>query len=314
MRRRLGERPSELTGLLERALSLAANEKDRGHILHELRSLQESEGAYPEAEASFREALTLEERVFGKDHPEYGVSLHALAVVLERQGQNREAEALLRQALEVKEKVLGMGHPSLCPTLVNLAVVLADRGKAEEGEPLIQRTLQISLEILGAEHPTTAQILNMLAQMQARLGRPQAPSTARQAIQALQATLGANHPITQQVTPTLERIASGSPASPQNQIQSLAGQARDGAIAALNGKIDREELSARIEAVAEKAAEGEEAGSPWDQLAAYLRAVVALLRGEPRVEVPAAFAEHFSAIERVAKDGGDEPAPVGGGI
>jgi hypothetical protein len=56
--------------------------------------------------------------------------------------------------------------------------------------------------------------------------------------------------------------------------------------------------------VAEKAAEGKEAGSAWDQLAAYLRAVVALLRGEPRVEVPAAFAEHYAAIEGVAKGGG----------
>jgi hypothetical protein len=94
-----------------------------------------------------------------------------------------------------------------------------------------------------------------------------------------------------------ELEAAARAAASREQIQSLADQARDGAIAALRGDTERDPLVARIEEVAAQAAEGEEPGSPWDELASYLRAVVALLRGEPLTPVPAAYAAHFAAIQ-----------------
>jgi hypothetical protein len=90
-------------------------------------------------------------------------------------------------------------------------------------------------------------------------------------------------------------------AGQRQQIESLADQARDGAIAALRGQTEREPLLARIQEVAAQAAEGEEPGSPWDELAAYLRAVVALLAGEPVPPVPAAYAAHIAAIRDVTR-------------
>ena len=92
-------------------------------------------------------------------------------------------------------------------------------------------------------------------------------------------------------------LAAAQAAARRQQIDDLAGQARDGAIAALRGQTDPAALIAKIENVTAQAAEGEQPGSPWYELAAYLRAVVALLRGEPLPPVPEPYAAHVAAIQ-----------------
>jgi tetratricopeptide (TPR) repeat protein len=237
------------------------------------------------------------EKSLGVWHPDYGVLLHSLAGVLSSQGKYGEAESLFRQSLEVDEKSLGVWHPSLYPTLTNLASVLAEQSRAEEGEPVLQRALKIAVRAHGPSHPDVAQVLNMLAQLQAVLGRSEAPETARLALATVMATLGVEHPITQQVAPILQGIASGGGTDANSEIASFASQIRNGAIAALRGEIGRDALIGAIEETVAQVPEGEEDGSALADLALYLRAILALLRGEPVPKVPSAYSEHMAAIE-----------------
>jgi len=92
-------------------------------------------------------------------------------------------------------------------------------------------------------------------------------------------------------------LAAAQAAGQRQQIDDLAGQARDGALAALRGQTDRQALIAKIDQVAAQAAEDEQPGSPWYELAAYLRAVLALLRGERLPPVPEQYAAHIAAIQ-----------------
>ncbi len=92
--------------------------------------------------------------------------------------------------------------------------------------------------------------------------------------------------------------AAAQAAARRQTIDALADQARDAAVAALRGEIERAPLIANIERVAAQAAEGESPGSPWDEVAHYLYAVVALLREQPPLPVPARYAEHFAAIQQ----------------
>ena len=93
-----------------------------------------------------------------------------------------------------------------------------------------------------------------------------------------------------------ELVQRLSQMSTEEQTELLAAQARDGAIAARRGEIAQDELIARLEEVAAQAAAGGEPGSPWAELAEYLRAVVALLRGEDVPPVPAAYAAYIAEI------------------
>lgn len=99
-----------------------------------------------------------------------------------------------------------------------------------------------------------------------------------------------------------ERARLEATADVVSQIRTLADQARDAAIAALHGEVDRNALIAQLGEAAERAAADEPADSSWAQLALYLHAVVAVLLGEPALPVPAAFAEHLAAVEAARSD------------
>ncbi len=227
MRRRLGERSEDLAQMLVRAARLASSDETKGYVLAEHGSLALDRGEYEEAESLHRQALALKEKALGGTHPDYGTSLHELANVLSRQGKYGEAEDLFRQALAILEKALGVANPSLYQTLSNLAVVLGEQGKGQEGEPFLRRALSIALEARGPAHPEVAQLFTVLAQLQARLGQLEAPETARQALAALHATLGSDHPITQRAAPTLERIAQGGLTDPISRAASEARAAAE---------------------------------------------------------------------------------------
>lgn len=148
-----------------------------------------------DSEALFREALSTMEQTVGRTHPKFAELLPALALLLSDRGDFDEAERLFRESIAIIEKVSGE-NLSLCPILTNLAVTLSRAGKVGDAEPLLQRALSLARNTQDVGGPYEAQILNILAQVQAKLGRREASSTAWQALEALQSSLGPSHPMT----------------------------------------------------------------------------------------------------------------------
>lgn len=66
-----------------------------------------------------REALELNEKVLGREHP--------FTLTHYSQGKYEEAEQMHREALELREKVLGREHPDTLISRTNLALVLKAR-------------------------------------------------------------------------------------------------------------------------------------------------------------------------------------------
>ncbi|QRK11435.1 tetratricopeptide repeat protein [Archangium violaceum] len=189
--------------------TLGPQHPDYGASLHTLALSLQHQDRNSEAEILLRQSITIKEQTLGPQHPDYGISLSALAGVLASQGRHAEAENLLRQTLALKEQTLGPRHPQLCPTLARLGFCLAAQGHPGEGEPLLRRALDIARETWGMHHPETAQILNLLARLQSALKKPEAITTARQAMDSLLGALGAEHPITQAALPGLRLILAG---------------------------------------------------------------------------------------------------------
>ena len=207
----LGKTTDVAATQIARAVDLAKSEQTKSAALHEYGSLKERQGKYGEAETLLRRSLAIDEKALGVEHPDYGASLHALAGVLESQGKYGEAETLLRRSLALKEKALGVEHPSLYPTLSNLAAVLAQQSRTVDGLPLLHRAHSIATKVHGKLHPDVGQILTLLAQVQAVLQLPEAPQTAKEALDILTQCLGSAHPATQHAQRFYEHLTAASP-------------------------------------------------------------------------------------------------------
>ncbi len=152
-------------------------------------------GQYTNAEAMFRQALTLRKQLFGAEHPEVARSLNKVAAVLRDEGRVTEAEALHRQTLAMRKKLLGPENLDVAGTLNNLAIVLWDQGKFTEAEAMFREALAIQRKRLGKEHPEVAGTLNNLAAILREDGKPQeAEPLNREALAMLRNLLGPDHP------------------------------------------------------------------------------------------------------------------------
>src|SRR5262249_19053629 len=65
---------------------------------------------YREAEAKFRQVLTIYRKVLGEQHPDTATSYNNVAACLHAQGQYAQALPLFRKALAIRQKVLGEQH------------------------------------------------------------------------------------------------------------------------------------------------------------------------------------------------------------
>ena len=174
--------------------------------LNNLASVLRDMGRLDEAEALFGQALEIDNRVLGPDHPSVSNRLNNLASVLRDRGRLEEAEALFRQALEIDNRVLGPDHPSVSNRLNNLASVLRDTGRFDEAEALFRQALEIDNRVLGPDHPSVSNRLNNLASVLRDTGRfDEAEALFRQAFEIDNRVLGPDHP---SVSNRLNNLAS----------------------------------------------------------------------------------------------------------
>ena len=120
-------------------------------------------GKRVEAEALFRRALAIREKVLGPEHPDTAQTLSYLGNFYLGEGRPDEAEPLYRKALEILTRVRGSEHPYTAENLNNLAGVLDERGQLQEAKALAWRSFKIRKKVLGPETTATAQSLTSLA-------------------------------------------------------------------------------------------------------------------------------------------------------
>ena len=121
------------------------------------------QGKYAEAEALYKRAVVIREKVLGKDHSDVADYLNNLGVILNDQGKYAEAEGLYNRALAIHEKARNTTQPVVARILHNLAGLYTHQGKYSEAEALYKRALEIKEKALGADHPSVAMTLNNLA-------------------------------------------------------------------------------------------------------------------------------------------------------
>ncbi|MSU34359.1 MAG: tetratricopeptide repeat protein [Pedosphaera sp.] len=105
----LGRDTALLRELVDKAATRVEKElkhqpRAEAHLLSTIGVVYRDLGEHSQAERMFREALAIETRLHGPEHPHVARAQNLVAELLTEQGKLKEAEALLRQALALQKK------------------------------------------------------------------------------------------------------------------------------------------------------------------------------------------------------------------
>jgi CHAT domain-containing protein/tetratricopeptide (TPR) repeat protein len=154
-------------------------------------------GRYREALAKLAEALSINRKVLGEEHPHTTAAYNNVASCLDHQGQHGKALPLYEKALAIRRKVLGEEHPSTAANYNVLACCLHAQGQYGKALPLFEKALAIHRKVLGEEHPSTAASYhNVACCLDSQGQHAKALPLCEKALGILRKVLGEEHPST----------------------------------------------------------------------------------------------------------------------
>ena len=89
------------------------------------------------------DALAIDEKVLGPEHPSTATALSNLGLLYLRQGLYEKAEPLYLRALAISEQALGSENEESGSILNNIGMLYIQQGLYEKAEPLFFRALDI---------------------------------------------------------------------------------------------------------------------------------------------------------------------------
>jgi tetratricopeptide (TPR) repeat protein len=155
------------------------------------------QGRYNVAYAKAMDAIEIQEKLLGPEHPDTLRSRNLLALTLFYQGAYATAEGMNRQVLDSRKKVLGPGHPDTLMSVNNLAAVLNARGKYKKAEHKHREALNGRTATLGLRDPETLMSFHNLANTFRNQRRyRKAEKMSRETLGRYEEVLGREHPDT----------------------------------------------------------------------------------------------------------------------
>jgi eukaryotic-like serine/threonine-protein kinase len=146
------------------------------------------------AKQTYEQALDIDRRVLGDDHPRISQYLDNLAFVAQNMGDLKQAEILYRDALNRKEATYGERHPETVMTKGNYGLLLQREGRLTEAEPLLRDAVAIRLSLFGPDNYNVGYARVSLAMLLHDKGELVASETEfRQALAIYDKSLPANH-------------------------------------------------------------------------------------------------------------------------
>jgi len=144
-----------------------------------------------------QKSLTVNEEVFGKDHPDTATTYNNIAGVYNSQGQYNLALEWYFKGLAISEKVLGKDHPDTATTYNNIAVVYDNQAQYDLALEWYQKALVVREKVLGKDHPDTANSYNNIACVYKQNGQYElALEWYQKALSIAKKVLGDDHPYT----------------------------------------------------------------------------------------------------------------------
>ncbi|MDE2367324.1 MAG: tetratricopeptide repeat protein, partial [Betaproteobacteria bacterium] len=102
------------------------------------------------------QALKIDEKVYGPDHPNVGTTASNIGQILQAKGDLDGALRYSQRALTIDEKVYGPDRPKLARDASNIGMILKAKGDLDEALRYSERALKIDEKVYGPDHPNVA--------------------------------------------------------------------------------------------------------------------------------------------------------------
>jgi serine/threonine protein kinase/Tfp pilus assembly protein PilF len=129
-----------------------APQTDVSAVLSDLAKVYVLEQQWMLAKKTHEQALEIDRRVLGDDHPRVAFRLENLAIVAQNMGDLKLAETLYLDALQRQEHIYGDRHPEIAVVKGNYGLLLQREGRLAEAEPLLRSALDTKLSLYGPSH------------------------------------------------------------------------------------------------------------------------------------------------------------------
>ncbi|MBN2590737.1 MAG: tetratricopeptide repeat protein [Sedimentisphaerales bacterium] len=163
--------------------------------INNLSQFYQFQARFNETELLITRALEIDEKAFGKEHPNVAIDLNNLAQLYQDTNRLKDAEPIMKRALEIDEKAFGKEHPNVARDLNNLAQLYKATNRLKEAEPIMKKVISIFEKSLGENHPNVATAMNNLAQLYQATNRlKDAEPLMKRALEIDEKAFGKEHP------------------------------------------------------------------------------------------------------------------------
>jgi tetratricopeptide (TPR) repeat protein/tRNA A-37 threonylcarbamoyl transferase component Bud32 len=164
----------EAVSLLQQAIKLQSRRSDLvadlSASISKLATADFYLGHYAEADSLDRQALAIDQKIYGQLHPRVADDLINLGEIEHALDHEKETEDLDRRALSLKTSWYGEKHPDTAFCLMVVGQSLIYQKRFEEAHPFVQKSLAIQEEVFGKFHPRVAMALSVAGLLEERLG------------------------------------------------------------------------------------------------------------------------------------------------
>lgn len=130
--------------------------EEMAELLDRLGNVFYHKGQYDQGALVRSRALSIAEKLYGKEGKKTSRFLNNLALMYQSQGNYAAAKEMYTRALVLSRKHLGAEHASIAILHSNLGTVLGKLGEHTAAKRELQQALALNLRRLGENHPTIA--------------------------------------------------------------------------------------------------------------------------------------------------------------
>lgn len=139
-----------------------AGDAEHAGTLLELANVTFYQGRYDDSATFNRQALDIDRRLYGEQHPAVAEELNNFGAIEANRGNLASSESYYRQSLAIVERWYGPNHPETAANLTALAQTLTLEEHYSEAQALLERALAIQEQGGGPVRATVATTLNQM--------------------------------------------------------------------------------------------------------------------------------------------------------